>query len=304
MKSAVVTGASGFIGMRLCTYLVENGYFVYALGLDDANARLIKQHRNINYIVCDLGSELIKIEQLSTGIDYLFHLAWSGVSTDSKFDLDMQVNNFKISANIVKLINEHKIEKLVCLGSASEYAYLGKPISGMEYPAPSDYYSIVKSSVRIFLQYHAMKDGFKFNYVLIPSVYGPGRNDNNLITYSIKSLLNNEVPKYTRLEQVWNYIYIDDLIRGLVLIAEKGQNIKAYPIGGGVEKSLAEYVKIIHELIDPSIKPEIGALPYKTQQIDHCIMDCSSLIEDTGFEARMSFEEGISRTIAYFKTCE
>lgn len=300
MKTAIVTGASGFIGRRLCEKLIDNGYYVYGIVTDIKRGDLKNNHCNLNYIELNLVDNS-NTDKIPNNIDVLFHLAWIGVDSDLKNNFETQMLNLNISLNVIKLVKSKNINKIICIGSAAEYAYLKSSISGEDFPSPSDYYSIIKSSARMLFEYHSKKDGFDFNYVIVPSVYGPGRLDNNIITYSIKSLLNGETPKFTKLEQLWNYIYIDDLIDGIYLVAKKGLNLKTYPLGSNKERPLYEYIKIIHELINPKAKLGIGELPYKSKDVDNCIMDCSSAYEDLGFVAKVEFESGIVNTIDYIK---
>lgn len=83
------------------------------------------------------------------------------------------------------------------------------------------------------------------NWLLIGSVYGPGRNDNNILTYTIKALLNNEKTKFSKLEQMWDYIYIDDLIDALYLVGNYGKPGAVYPVGSGIAIPLREYIEKI-----------------------------------------------------------
>ena len=114
-------------------------------------------------------------------------------------------------------------------------------------------------------------------------------------------MLKGEKPSFTGLEQQWDYLYIDDLIDALVAVGEKGIGGKTYPIGSGENKQIVEYVKIIRDMIDPTLPLGIGDIPYKNKTIDNQILDISELNEDTGFTARYSFESGIRLRIDYYK---
>ena len=117
-------------------------------------------------------------------------------------------------------------------------------------------------------------------------------------------LLAGKKPSFTKLEQKWDYIYIDDLIRTLILVAQQGKENKVYVTGSGSSRRMSEYVEIIKNMIDPQAEMGIGDLPYKTNQIDHAITDICTLKEDTGYEPQISFEEGIRRTIDYYRSME
>ena len=193
------------------------------------------------------------------------------------------------------------IRRVLFPGSASEYACGHGIVDGKQVPAPSDIYSAAKVANRYVCQVYARQRNVETLWTAITSIYGPGRNDNNLITYAIKSLLFAEKPSFTGLEQVWDYIYIDDLVSALAAVGERGKADKIYPIGSGVSMKMSAYIEIIRDLIDPDLPVGIGDLPYKNKVIDNQIMDIRDLTDDTGFVPKVSFEDGIRQTITYFK---
>ena len=304
MKKVFVTGATGFIGQKLIVALLEQDIEVYALTLPSEKDRLVQ-----NDLLLPIMGNLDEIDEIETqleGIDFdvTYHLAWVGVSTTYKNDIDMQIKNISYALRVMKLSKAHGCNRVICTGSVSEYAYVGEAVNGQQLPCPCDMYSATKSAVRIYCDLFARQNGINFNWVLIPSIYGPGRNDNNLITYAIRMLLAGEKPSFTKLEQKWDYIYIDDLICSLLLVGEHGKDSRVYVTGTGNARPMCEYVEILKNQIDPHAELGIGDLPYKTDRIDNAIVDISTLVEDTGYKPSVSFEEGIRATINYFKTVE
>lgn len=302
MKSVIVTGANGFIGQKLVRMLSKNNVKTYAVIESDDINNPFKELGNVEII----RSNLDDIESLyslipNNQIDVMYHLAWSGVSTALKDDYEMQIKNISYSINIMKLCHKLKVNKIIFTGSASEYAYNDGDITGYNNPSPSDFYSAAKVSVHYMCSMYAKKNGLNFIWTLISSIYGPKRNDNNLITYTIKSLLSKQTPEFTKLEQIWDYIYVEDLINALYLVGCCGKYGKVYPIGSGVARPLHYYVSVIQKLIDEQIPVNIGALPYKNTSIDNSILDISDLIKDTGFMPKYTFEDGIKETINYFR---
>ena len=99
---------------------------------------------------------------------------------------------------------------------------------------------------------------------------------------------------------MWDYLYVDDLIKSLYLVGVHGARGKVYVTGSGDPRRMADFVQVIHNAIDPSLPVGIGDLPYKTKQIDNSVVDITELQKDTGYEPQYTFEEGISKTIDYF----
>lgn len=299
--NVMISGANGFIGSRLCNYYASNkDNIVYAL-IKDEKEDTSMLNDNIKIVYCDLllmnSLDGLVIDE----IDVFYNLAWIGVSTTHKNDFDLQYLNIKFSYNSIMIAREVNSKKYVGIGSMSEFAYSNSSISGDEVPCPSDYYSAAKVSSRYFCELFATQNNISFNWTFITSIYGPGRTDNNIITYTIKSLLNNETPEYTGLEQKWDYVYIDDVIEALVAIGRYGKNKKCYTIGSGVARPIKEYIIELKNILNPNAKLSIGVLPYKTDRIDNSVVDITNLCNDTKFYPKVSFAEGIKKTIEFFK---
>lgn len=303
MKKAIIVGANGFLGSNLAMHLSSLGVKVIALTDARFDYTFLKDKTGIKCLEFEL-SHLSALDNHPSleGSDVIYHMAWSGVPTSLKNEADIQAENISYGLSVMEFAARNHIRKVVVPGSASEYSLGEGVIDGKNFPAPSDMYAASKVATRFLCQTYARLHEIDFVWMAVTSVYGPGRNDNNLVTYAIKSLLNGECPGFTRLEQQWDYIYIDDLISAFAAVGEKGIGGKVYPVGSGIHRPMSEYVTTIRDLIDPSLPLDIGRLPYKNDKIDNQVLDISELVKDTGFEPHYSFEEGIRQTIAYFKT--
>jgi len=305
MKKAVITGAGGFIGRNLTKRLLREGIQVYGIDIEAAQER-IPEDAGVTPLSMDLEDRRALSNILKAAKpDVFYHLAWAGVSTDVKNEIKMQMDNIPLAITVLEACAEAGCGHVIIPGSASEYAYCGQTIDGGNPPAPGDAYAASKAAAQILCQWYARQHELNLNWLLIGSIYGPGRNDSNILTYTIQSLLRREEPKYSKLEQLWDYIYIDDLIDALYLLGLHGRPGGVYPIGSGEARPLAEYIRQIQAQIAPDVPLGIGALPYKFgNKPDNSVLDIQRLKEDTGFIPRISFEEGITRTIRYFKEME
>jgi len=298
IKKAIVTGSCGFLGQNLIKSLIENNIFVY--GFDLVNDSPIK-HELYMYQKCDIEkNEFSLIEDLRNS-DVIFHFAWNGVHSDYRDDYYRQEKNIPSLLNTLSFAKKNNIKRIIIPGSSSEYAESEMPINGNNKFTPIDAYGTIKACCHLIAQEWSIKNNIPLILVIPSSIYGPGRDDNNILTYTIKTLLKNEKPSFTPLEQKWDYLYIDDYIRALLLIAENGVSGKCYPCGFGVAKELSEYIKIIKNAINPFLELVIGDRPYKGTKPDNSIIDNSELEKDTGFKPRVSFEDGIKRTIDWIK---
>ena len=122
-----------------------------------------------------------------------------------------------------------------------------------------------------------------------------------MINVSIGKMLKLESPEYTKAEQVWDYLYAEDMARALYLVCEKGINNSIYCVGNGKEKVLIEYIEEIRNQINSNLKLKIGYKDYSENQVMNLSVDISDLTKDTGFVPDVEFEEGIRRTIKWYK---
>ena len=299
MRSAVITGAGGFIGRNLTERLLQEKIAVYAIDVEGAQ---IPAKEGVTVLGVKIGDK----DALSQALqeiqpDVFYHLAWAGVSTDVKNEVTMQLSNLPLTMAVLEACREAGCGHIIIPGSASEYAYCGQTINGANLPAPGDAYAAAKAAAQVLCQWYARQHGLNLNWLLIGSIYGPGRNDSNILTYTIKALLRGETPQYSKLEQMWDYIYIDDLMEALYLLGLRGKPDSVYPVGSGEARPLADYIR----QIQAAIPLGIGALPYKFgAKPDNSVLDIDRLQQDTGFIPRVSFAEGIGRTIAYFREME
>lgn len=297
MKNVIIIGANGFIGVNLSKKFLKEEWNVYCLVQKGSRYEL----DGCNIIEFELDNMDELEDKLPVNVDILYNLAWVGVSTTYKNDFTIQVQNISYSLQVLKLAERLNCSKIIYPGSVSEYAYSEKPINGENKPCPADMYSACKTSAHFICDLYARQKELNFLWVLIPSIYGPGREDNNIITYAINTFLSNDKPSFTKLEQIWDYLYIDDLITGLYLVGIKGKSGRTYTLGSGIAYPLSKYIEIIRDIIDPSLPMGIGVLPYKTSKIDNSIVDITLLQDDTGYTPQYTFAEGISNTIEYFK---
>lgn len=301
MNKVVVLGANGFLGTKLSLALSNNGYKVVALVDRRCPYDALRGKNNITTSEFQLDTIDTVNDDLFNGVDTLYHFAWAGVNASLRSDAEVQVQNIMYGIKVLLFAEKYHINKVIIPGSAAEVGCSQGIITGKELPSPTDMYSASKVATRFVCQTYARQHGIGLIWTLITSIYGPGRDDNNLLSYTIKTLLKGEKPSTTKLEQQWDYLYIDDLIHALILIGEKGVCDKVYPIGSGEHRQMRDYLELIKDLIDPSLKLGIGELPYKNPTIDNQVLDIAELTEDTGFMAITSFEEGIKQQINWIK---
>ena len=301
MKSAIITGATGFIGGWLVRELLDKSVDVTVL-VSGSGRRLPMDIINKVKVIKYNPNNIELVEQyIDQDYDVFYNLGWGGVAPEQKNGIELQLKNVITSVGAVNLSKKIGCKLFIGIGTVAEYAYSDKLISGYQEPAPADIYGAAKVSAHYMCQVFAQEIGQKFIWSILSSTFGEGRIDNNIITYTIRTLLNRQKPSFTRLEQMWDYLYVRDTAKALYLIGEKGIAGKTYGVGSGEHRLLHEYINIVRNCIDSDLPLGIGEISYKNNIIPSSCVDNHELVKDTGFKPQFSFEEGIKKTIQYFK---
>lgn len=300
MKRAVVTGATGMIGAALVEYLVGQGVEVLAICRPESKRKdHIVEHPNVKIYDVAL-EELYKMEHLHT-YDVFFHLAWSGTDANSRSDVEVQNKNVQYTLDAVKLAKGMNCHTFVGGGSQAEYGRSESRLSDSTPICPETAYGIAKYTAGKLSGLLAQQLGLRHIWARILSAYGPRDGKTTMIMSTIYKILSGEVPKLTKGEQLWDYVYVADVVRALYLLAVKGKSMNTYCIGSGQAVPLKEYFFEIKEAVNPGMTVDIGARPYAPDQVMYLCADLSKLTRDTGFTPEIGFREGIRRTVVYCK---
>lgn len=299
LKTVIITGATGFIGRWLLSDLIKNNIDITVLVRD--KDKIQSCYRDKIKIYESEYFDYDKLEIQLKEYDVFFHLAWSGTASEDKDKIDIQLKNIDIALASLTLAKKLKCKKFIATGTVAEYAFCEQIMDFSQRQTPGDVYSAVKTSVYYLLKVLTKKADIGFIWAVLPSTYGEGRNNNNIITYTIVKLLNGEYPLYGSLEQLWDFLYVKEVARALRLIGERGISGKIYGIGSGQYRKLKDYIYMIRDLIDPSLKLGIGELPEMSKKAFSSCVGIYDLIRDTNFKVEIGFEDGIKNTIEYYK---
>jgi nucleoside-diphosphate-sugar epimerase len=299
MKNIIVTGGTGFIGRHLVKLLASENYNVTVI------TRNLKKSKNqlgnsLNLIECNLNDiNKLKIDNIKC--DVFYNLAWDGVSSEFKDNIDMQLKNIEMTLKIAEFAKNINTGLFISAGTVAEYVFCEETMDVYEKQTPNDMYGASKVAAHFLLDVYTRNNNLPFIWCIIPSAFGEGRTDNNILSYTIRELLAGRKPKYGSLTQMWDFLYVKEIVRALKLIGEKGQSGKIYGIGSGVYKPLREYIEIIRDAINPNLPLGIGERPELSQKTFSSCVNINELTKDTGFVPQIYFEEGIKRTIEWFK---
>lgn len=302
MNKAIVTGATGVIGSALVNELINNDFKVLVIARESVKAEKLGKLENVEVLFCDLnGLDSLNFEK---EFDYFFHLGWVGTRGSARLDEELQNKNVEISKEAVKLAKRAGCKCFVGVGSQAEYGKVpfGVKLSPELKEYPESAYGKSKFQARNECLKLCNELDIKFNWCRVLSTYGIGDNENSFVMHILNNCINGGVCKLTACEQQWDYIFNEDIARGLILIAEKGKLNQTYVIGCGAPKPMKEYAGIIYDTVgNNNAKLDFGAIDYYPDQVMYLCADISTLKQDTGFKPQISFAEGIKKTLEALK---
>lgn len=305
MKRIIITGASGPIGIVLIKECIKNGCEVLAIvRAGSPKKNHILEHENVKVI----ESELPKIEQLPELVkeqyDICFHLAWTHTGDEGRNNPFLQEKNIEYTLKVAECAYKMGCKVFVGAGSQAEYGVVNHIINEETPVKPVTLYGITKLAAGQLVMEYCRQKGMRCNWVRIFAVYGPYENPYIFTSYLIRNLLDGKEVELTPCEQKWDYLYCEDVVKALYLVANNVKDSGVYCLGSGQAVKMKEYVHIIFQQLGIENESGIGKRSYGQNQIMHLQADISKLQQDTGFVPAVSFEEGIVKTIDWYRENE
>ena len=301
MKKIVVNGAGSMLGLNLIEYAIKQNVEVIAIVRENSSKiRLLPKSKLVNVVECNLEN-ICKLELKNDNYDAFYHFAWAGTTGEDRNNMQLQTANIKYTIDAIEFANRIGCKRFIGAGSQAEYGRVEGKITPKTSVNPENGYGIAKLASGLMGKILSEKLGIEFIWTRILSVYGKYNNENTMIMASIKNMLDGKEMKYTKAEQMWDYLYAEDAAKALYLIGKKGKAGSVYCIGSGKAKPLYEYITEMKNQINPSLELKFGEIEYSKNQVMNLVADITSLTEDTGFMPEISFEEGIKRTINWYK---
>ena len=302
MPTSIVTGGAGFLGSHLCQHLLDRGHRVICVdNLDTGSLKNISHIRQDAFAF--VNHDMVEHIEIEGPVDFVYHLA----SPASPIDyLRLPLHTLKVGSygthNALGLAKAKRARFLI----ASTSEVYGDPLI---HPQPETYWGNVnpigprgvydeakRYAEAMTMAYHRQQ-GVDTAIVRIFNTYGPRMRpfDGRAIPTFIRQALEGKpLTVFGDGSQTRSFCYVDDLIRGLVLLAESAEH---YPvnIGNPVEMTLLEMAETVLRITGSSSEIVFEALPVDDPQVRQ--PDITRARNILGWEPRIELEDGLRQTI-------
>jgi len=303
MKKVVITGATGFVGSHLAKKLLKDGVKVYGVGRNKERLDELTKHGDFIPVVADF-EQYENLHKLIDDRDFcmFWHLAWEGTRTSAAdsahYDYNIQIRNIKAASDAATTAVKIRSNGSSSSSSKQEFGVIAEDFGNRFNPSV---YGVAKKAASDMFRAIAYKNNMKCNNIIFPAMFGVEDNPSSIIVFFIKQMLANEPLKLVEGHHTADWVYIDDLVDGIVSASKSKHMFRDYYIGHKSLSVFKEKLVAMKNILSSSSKLEFGEYP-EVCRVDYDKLDLGALYNDTGFEITSSFEERILQTAEWVKT--
>jgi GDP-L-fucose synthase len=302
-KRVIVTGGAGFLGRVVVDQLKQKGCkHIVVPRSRQFDLRKTSAIRKLYAQACP---------------DIIIHLAAvvGGIGANRENPGKFFYDNLMMGVELMEQARQMGIPKFVAIGTICAYPKFC-PVPFNEdsiwdgYPEETNApYGLAKKMLLVQSQAYRQQYGFNSIYLLPVNLYGPGDNFSWESSHVIPALIRKCVEAKKRGDKsitVWGtgratreFLYVDDAARGIVLAAEKYNSSDPVNLGAGFEITIKKLVDLIARLT--KFKGEIIWDKTKPDGQPRRCLDTTRALKEFRFEAKVSFEAGLKKTIAWYE---
>jgi nucleoside-diphosphate-sugar epimerase len=300
--SALVTGASGFIGTHLVARLLSAGWRVTALAR--SSSRLPAEWRDhVRVIACDDFGELNLRRVLDTPVEAVFHLAASGVKPDHRDSNEIRQINVALPATLVRLCAQWRA-RMVMAGTFSEYRSPStrEPVTEESPLEQGKLYGSSKAAGGLMAGAAASSSGVGFRLLRLFKVYGAGEAPHRLLPALVRGLAKGERVAISAGTQVLDFVYIGDVIEALLRAdahcGEQG-GVRTWNVATGEAHSVREFAEQVAAAMnaDTSLLG-FGAIDMRKDDQPWLVGSPDRLRAELGWHPPTGLAEGVRAAVA------
>ncbi len=302
-KKVLVTGGGGFLGRHVVQELIRHGVKESAIHIPRSSS-------------CDLRVAE-QARAAVAGSDLVMHLAArvGGIGFNQQYPGSLFYDNATMGINVIEACRLEHVKKVVVAGTICAYPrYTPVPFKEEDlwngYPEETNApYGVAKKSLLVMLQAYREQYGLNGVFLLPVNLYGPHDNFDLNSSHVIPALIRkfveakdknlSEVPVWGDGSPTREFLYVEDAARGLVLGALRYNSSEPVNLGSAEEISIKNLAELIRDSV--GFKGEIFWDKSRPNGQERRKLDVSRAADRFGFRSEVSFQEGLDRTIRWWR---
>lgn len=307
----LVTGGAGFIGSHYVRTLLQDEY----AGWEGANVTVVDKltyagnreslpadDPRLTFVQGDiLDGDLLR--QLLPGHDAVVHFAAeSHVDRSLESAAEFVRTNVLGTQSLLEAVLASGVERVVHVSTDEVYGSIDKGSWTETWPlAPNSPYAASKAASDLIARSYWRTHGIDLSITRCSNNYGPYQHPEKLIPLFVTNLLAGlTVPLYGEGANVREWLHVDDHCRAIDLVLNKGQAGEVYNVGGGNERTNRAITERLLELTGRDWSSVRRVADRKAHDLRYAL-DETKIAEQLGYAPRVSFEQGLADTVAWYR---
>lgn len=285
-----ITGATGFIGREVCRASANHSLLLLCQPTDTAETGV-----QAEILRGDLGSIATwKSRLLDFRPEACIHLAWEGLPD---YSLGTCIRNFELSMQFFELLREARCPRVVVTGTCWEYGSLNGAVDEEQMGDGLGQFAAFKTAVRVAGQRICAAPNCALLWARPFFVIGERQRATSLIPTVYQTLARGETPQVRTPDAANDFIHVEDVARGLALLATRAGPAGVYNLGTGIPTRVGDVVNLLARALR---RPAV--FPASDQPPKGAWADISKARRDYRWEPEISLEEALRRVVACWRT--
>jgi len=275
-----ITGGSGFIGMEIVKRLLKQGHEVTIADVREPREEELKKY----FKFCDI-TDPFQVQDVVKGRDVVIHLAANSdpglAEKNPRFDLRLNVDGV---LNVIDACKCFKVRMVFSSTAAIIYS-------------PLSCYAITKRTAEKYIL-HNIDQGLNASILRFWNVYGPTQGLGFVVPDLIDKLRKNPDEVHIRGTglDLRDFVYIDDVVDAIILVAEKGVVGQTYEVGSGEQITIYDLARTIGNMMNGKVPQVIPAKQVK-EQSKTILPENLELLHSLGWRAQYNIADGVKKMV-------
>lgn len=300
MNSIVVHGASSFLGNNFIKLLISRKINLHIIARSASQISYCENLPNVKiYRYKETISEINCKSILVKGPVFI-EFSWDGVFGSDRNMPEQLTVNIPLIVSSIAFAKSLNAKHWIGIGSQAEYGDLNKEITENDTCNPTTLYGISKLLCSKISKELCQAYNIEHSWLRLFSVFGPNDNHDWLIPYLIKGMLQNQEINVTKAEQLWDYLFIDD-ISEMLLKLMNANGVGIANLGSGKPIQIRQIIEKIKILTSSDSVVNYGAIDYRPDQVMYMSANITKLSKLLQWQPETGIDEGLIKTIDFIR---